>query len=1434
MLDDHALQSKIAIIGMSCRVPEADTPAAFWHNIVHGVESIRTFTDEELKESGIPAHILNHPHYVKRGAVVERADHFDADFFQYTAKDAEITDPQHRLFLECAWEALEDASCVQDLEQSVVGVYASSCISTYVLNLYSDPDLVSRLGHVQIGIGNEKDFLASKVSFKLGLRGPSVNVQTACSSSLVAVHLASQSLLNGECDLALAGGVTIRSEQMAGYLYQKEGMVSPDGYCRVFDADSRGTVFGNGLGIVVLKRLADAIRDRDNIQAVICGTAVNNDGDEKIGFTAPSPIGQAQVIHEALTVAGVSPHEISYIETHGTGTELGDAIEIKALKEVLHDETNLSQFCAIGSVKPNIGHLDTAAGIIGLIKTTLALKNKMIPPCINHETPNPKLVLEQSPFYVNTKPRPWKEVSDSPKAGVSSFGIGGTNAHVILEEPPSLSSGPSDKQNYVFLASAKTETSLEHTCKKMADFIREQPTLHPADVAYTLQTGRKHFPYRKMVVCSSLQEAAQLLAKGSGSTKSNESGEVYSAFSFSEQKPAMHMMGYELYQKEKHFARTIDTYFSHLHVQRAIHGLDLERILTSTQHGNQDPLYTEISQFFYQCALADYVASLGIKPEALIAQGSGVFAAVYLTRSLSMSDLIRIIRTKHKWLSAAEEQKGQMEEELSFLLQTLEIEGSQEELIVKETRVTEESLRRKEFWLSSEQDSSTQKTDYLLERGIQLLIEIGMESEQASSGKSPRGVSLLRTPARYEAADSFFYRQLGEIWLHGGAVDWQELYSGEIRKRVSLPTYAFDRQRYWFEKKEQANQHVPRKKQTGDWLYRPIWKQYIDAHTSSLDETQSTTYLLFVNEESGIEAGVKQALLAKGNRVCTVKAGQRFTQINRDEYEIHPGNTEHYLQVFRHVFQTGCPLWKIVHMWGLQESSSPTHVFDSLLHMGKSFGMIDIDQQIQVHVVTSAFQSIMGNETLAPQNATAMGAVHVIPQEYQNVRTALIDMLAEDVGVYERNVVSLLVEELVKPNPEKMLAIRGRHKWVRAFEPLQIDQPLASKPSKNGVHLILGGLGDIGLTAARFLAEQGPATIILTGRSAFPPEAEWQDRLAQSPESDRIHRKIRKLMELKELGAQVHLHRVEVSDEKQMNELFANIENTYGRLQGVVYSAGTVVSDFFHNSITNITHSMCEAEFTAKMKGLIILEQVIREKELEYCLVNSSISTILGGIGLVAYTAANQFMNSFVQKMNQEQNRTKWMAVDWDAWNFSTPDLAGRSAANERLEQLITPEEGKQIFSTLFSLIPRAEHIVVSTAALEPRLDWWVNRLRKTDTGSKRESRKELSIEQLLQETIKEAVGLAKIGLDDNFFDTGITSMDIVGMNDAIQKHVNKPILISSWFEYPTVKKLAGYLKGEGKEAAMSNPAFDRSEIVHKGMDKLKMLRNKGREVRNG
>ena len=424
---------------MAGRFPGAKNLEQFWQNLCDGVESIKFFTDEELLAKGGDARLLDDPNYVKAEAVLDDIEMFDASFFGFTPREASLIDPQHRLFLETAWEALEDAGYAAGERKHRTGVYAGESINSYLIsNLYPNRELMESAGGFQVVINNDRDYLATHIAYKLNLTGPALSVQTACSTSLVAVHLACQGLLNRECDMALAGGVSVGVPHGQGAFHQEGGIISPDGHCRAFDARAQGTVKGNGVGIVVLKRLGDALRDGDTIHAIIKGTAINNDGSLKVGFAAPSIEGQASVIEEALALAEVEPETITYVETHGTGTSLGDPIEVAALTQAFRTQTSAKNYCAIGSVKTNIGHTDAAAGVAGLIKAVLALEHKQLPPSLNFTQPNPNIDFAGSPFFVNTKLTEWQTNGTPRRAGVSSFGIGGTNAHVLLEEAPAV------------------------------------------------------------------------------------------------------------------------------------------------------------------------------------------------------------------------------------------------------------------------------------------------------------------------------------------------------------------------------------------------------------------------------------------------------------------------------------------------------------------------------------------------------------------------------------------------------------------------------------------------------------------------------------------------------------------------------------------------------------------------------------------------------------------------------------------------------------------------------------------------------------------------------------------------------------------------------------------------------------------------------------
>ncbi|NIO87701.1 MAG: acyltransferase domain-containing protein [Candidatus Aminicenantes bacterium] len=886
--EDSDNLNSLAIIGMAGRFPGAGNIGQFWRNLVEGIECISFYREQELIDDGIDPEAVKNPDYVKAKGEVGNVDVFDADFFGINPREAEVTDPQHRMLLECAWEAMEHAGYDSSKYDGLIGVYAGKSMDYYLLlNVFPHIKKEISSGSLQAAIGNDKDSLTTLISYRLNLRGPAITIQTSSSTSLVAVCVACQSLLAYQCDIALAGGVTAGPPIKSGYLYQKGGIWSPDGHCRAFDADAKGFVPGSGMGLVVLKRLEDAIMDGDHIRAVIKGFAVNNDGYNKVSYTAPSVDAQTEVVAAAQAAANVHPETVTYIEAHGTGTNLGDPIEMAALTQAFRVLTGKKQFCAIGSVKTNIGHLDNAAGIAGLIKTALSLEHKMIPASLYFRTPNPKIDFENSPFYVNTRLKEWKAGQTPRRGGVTSLGMGGTNAHVILEEAPQpVGSSPASREYQLIPLSTRTGTALDKMTENLANYLKENPGHSLADIAYTLSMGRRDFSHRRVCLCRDIQEAVDRLdhlTPGVVIHSVCENTDSPVVFMFSGQGAQYVNMGKELYQNEPVFKENFDTCAEFL---VPVLGMDLREAVYPVQEGEADRYAGQLGQtwltqpvlFTIEYSLTRLWMHWGIVPVGMIGHSIGEFTAACIAGCMSLEDALKLVAVRGRLMQNQDEgamlSVGVNQSEIAGMLTddiSLAAVNSPKHCVVsgkiQAVKHLEEQLSRRslfcrrlktshafhspmmepimnEFagvvskvklntpkipfisgvtgtWIRDDEACSPRYWAEQLRKPVRfsdgireilktpdrILLEVGpgnnlcvLAKEHKDYNEPEVGIfSSIRHIKQTEPDTAFLLKTLGNLWLSGVTIHWRNYYKNEKRHRIPLPTYPFERKRYWLE-----------------------------------------------------------------------------------------------------------------------------------------------------------------------------------------------------------------------------------------------------------------------------------------------------------------------------------------------------------------------------------------------------------------------------------------------------------------------------------------------------------------------------------------------------------------------------------------------------------------------------------------------------------
>ncbi|AKQ67307.1 Non-ribosomal peptide synthase [Myxococcus hansupus] len=1352
----------IAVVGMAARLPGARDVDTFWRRVRDGVESVTPFTDAQLLSAGVDPALLQDPNYVKSGMVYEGLEDFDAGFFGFSAREASLMDPQHRHFLEVCWEALEHSGHPPERFKGPVGVFGGSGMNAYMpYNLFTNPQLMEQVGLFLVRhTGNDKDFLTTRVSYCLDLRGPSLNVQTACSTSLVAIHSACQSLLARECDLALAGGVTLELPHYRGYLYQEGEILSPDGHCRAFDHRSQGTLFGSGAGVIVLRRLEDALADGDTIYAVVKGSAVNNDGARKVGYLAPSVDGQADAVVEALNVSGVSADTIDYIECHGTGTPVGDPIEITALTQAFRTQTQKSGFCRIGSVKTNIGHLDTAAGVASFIKVVQMLRHKQMAPTLHFEKPNPQIDFARSPFNVNATLRDWVATKGRPRrAAVNSLGVGGTNAHVILEEAPAQAQTSAARPFETLWLSARTPAALERAAQRLAQRLGEPDAPNLGDASYTLLDGRRRFGHRRAVVAASREEAVRLLSQPEAARTAQAHTEAEGrsvVFLFPGGGAQYPGMAKGLYEQEPVFRRALDECLSLLEQHQSLK----LRPLLFPEAGAEKDARAQLEQATYalpallsvELSLAALWKARGLTPQACMGHSMGEYACAQLNGVFSLKDALGIVACRGRLFDqlpagamlSVELPEAELKpllgegldlgahnapglclvsgevaaiEALEAQLKAREVEARRLHIkVAAHSRMLEPILAPfREFlgtvrfakptgpwisnvtgaWVTPEEATSpdywvrhlrqpvrfAEGAGVLLADKSRVYLEVGpgqtltqLLRAQVEKPQAEQLVPSLRHPNDTVADLAFFQLALGRLWAAGVDLDVAALFDGQKRRRVALPTYAFERERHWVEPgsgtfmaRREGERPLVREENVSRWGYVPRFREQAGAAPETPAENERW---LIVGEQHMLSSELTRELSARGAQVTRVLPGESFSRGAERNFTLRLDAREDWEALWDALGAEGRVPPRIVDVTPRDVATlgwerAVARYFLTPLALMQSLTAESLPPGLRYMRVTQEALPAEGH-AMSPEQALSFGPLLVGPKELPELKARVVDLqMVVNVMGQARE----LAEELLRPDVEAPVALRGGRRLVQVVERTALDE--APTPLRDqGVYLITGGLGGIGRTLAEMFARKVKARLALVSRSA----------------ASASHAELQRTLE--GIGAQVLLLKADTTDAGQLRAAIDQVRERFGALHGVVHAAGTLED----GPLESKTRDSALRVLAPKALGALALEEALRDADLDFFVTFASTSAWLGPPGQVDYVAANAFLLAQATRLEATRVAKRALALGWGVWQevgMAAAQLApqlppGESVGHPLLQRRVEAPEGHAVFRAIY------------------------------------------------------------------------------------------------------------------------------------------------------
>jgi phthiocerol/phenolphthiocerol synthesis type-I polyketide synthase E len=1446
----------IAIVGIAGRFPGASDAGAFWKNLREGVESLRFFSDADLLQGGATAEELADHRYVRCAGLIDDVQSFDAELFGVTEVEAALMAPEQRLLLECAQEAMDDAGYGVRWRGERVGVFAGFGLSTYLLDnlVTSSREFESATG-MRVLLSNSSP--ATRISYLLNLTGPSITIDTACSSSLVALHQACRSILNGECEMALAGGATVRRVGCRGYRAEEGGIFSPDGHCRPFDRQAQGTVPSSGAGMVLLKRLTAALADRDSIYAVIRGTAINNDGSAKVGYTAPGLTGQAAVIRSACEAAGIDPADLQYIETHGTATALGDVIEIAALNSVV-GANRQARRCALGTLKANVGHMEAAAGVAGLMKVALALKHREIPPAIHYRAPHPQIHLERTPFYLNRELERWTAACVPRRAGVSSFGIGGTNGHAVLEEAPAQASTRSHRDSQLLILSAQSPEALRASARRLAVRLAAEPQLQLADVAFTLQVGRAARPFRRYCVCESNADAVPLLEAEAGSSGRLESvaGDTPVVFMLPAAGAQYPNMMRGIYESEPVFRQHFEQC---AHLLRRSREIDLRQVAypkdlpddgTRAKDVLGQPMVMQAALFASEYALARLWQSWGVVPSIMIGHGVGEYVAGCISGVLSLQDALYLVcaggcasprASREDPAIGHAAQSPLTGEALSELNATLDrvalsevtipfVSSLRGSIFARGTRVPAA------YWLERMRHTGD------LARGVQavaqgsakIFLEVGPGTGLSSWLRNVSGsnrhiiISSCRNADDCERDSSVLMHAAGKAWQAGATLRWPDFNASIAARRVALPTYPFERRRHWIDRNARsampgvANSRAGSKSAVhaaaddrapptplANWFYVPTWKQ---RPVLRGDGAKTLGCCIFLDDGTAVGESIGQVLARRSREVVRVRAGECHGE-DAAGFTLNPMQASDYATLIDVLLRRSKHIDSIVHAWragapgqaGCADERELALGFHSLLHLCQAIDQRLHGRQLELIVVTDEAHVILGDERGSPHDAMLSACVRVICQELANVSCHSIDMsLSGSSAAQQLSKIDAAIGEALASPTEPVMACRGFTCFAPTYERLDPESTAASGSllRAGGTYLITGGLGGIGLTLAEFLSRVNAARIVLTSRSEFLPREQWDDWLLAHGD-DEVSRRIRKIRAIEARGTEVMLLPADVTEAEQMRSVVARTLERSGMLHGVIHAAGVP-----GGGVIALKSLATLQQVTApKVRGTLVILDAVKDLKLDFFLACSSIAAILAPSGQFEYCAANAFQDAFAH-VHDRRAHTRFISINWDGWSEEGMALNAAEAGGARpgrLDYGMSCAEGCEVFRRVMES-PRPQWIIsmreltsLGNASTARRaLSSARSAEAEGSSGSQQSSRaSSLPDEEMLAAIWRDLLGVSEAGVDDDFFELGGDSLLAIDLSARLESQFGTSVSLRQLIQAPTIASLASLLRNE-------------------------------------